>query len=154
VRFWDVARNFSVNPNGESAHKGVANHRIIFNRIYNLTRRKLLQRLMPKVFLRYRVYLSLSLSLSLSLFRVFLLWCFCREDTCSRFSSESLTTGTSSSCRFGRQLPILAMHSHPSPFTLGAPSSFISRAFEISGHGKIASNSSMHFHYQRVVSPE
>ncbi len=28
---WDVARNFSVNPNGESAHKGVANHRIVFH---------------------------------------------------------------------------------------------------------------------------
>jgi hypothetical protein len=28
---WDVARNFSVNPNGESTHKGVANHRIVFH---------------------------------------------------------------------------------------------------------------------------
>ncbi len=64
---WDVARNFSVNPNGESAHKGVANRRIVFHWIYNLTRRKLLQRLMPKVFLRYRVYVCLCVYLSLSL---------------------------------------------------------------------------------------
>ncbi len=65
--FWDVARNFSANPNGESALKGVENHRIVFHWIYNLTRRKLLQRLMPKVFLRYRVYICLCVSLSLSL---------------------------------------------------------------------------------------